>query len=115
MGKGSSTKKSGLSKNRYTKSDTNEADVMKKSSFRVDEVAKELGCSEKTVRRLIKDDAIDAFKLGHTWRIKSEAVDRFTAKKNGQYKPIWPCLAHHVPNFRLFSRHFSVESSHNDK
>jgi excisionase family DNA binding protein len=91
MGKGSSTIKSGSSKNRYTKSDKTdkiEADLMKKSSFRVDEVAKELGCSEKTVRRLIKHDAIDAFKLGHTWRIKSEEIDRFTAKKNGQYKPV---------------------------
>jgi excisionase family DNA binding protein len=58
----------------------------KKPTLRVDELATEWNCSEKTIRRLIHEKELDAFKLGNTWRIKRENADNFT-KKNGQNSP----------------------------
>lgn len=59
---------------------------VKKLTLRVDELADEWNCSEKTIRRLIHEKELDAFKLGNTWRIKRENAEQFT-KKNGQNDP----------------------------
>jgi len=58
--------------------------MMKKTSYRVDEVAETLHCSERTVRNLIKREEIEAFKIGHTWRIREDAIEDFTTKKSGK-------------------------------
>ena len=51
------------------------------SSYSSIEVAKMLKVSQMTVRRLIEDGELEAFKVGNQWRITQEALDRFMKKK----------------------------------
>ena len=49
--------------------------------YTIEEVAKILKVSQMTVRRLIDEGELEAFKVGNQWRITKEALDRFMQKK----------------------------------
>jgi excisionase family DNA binding protein len=48
-----------------------------KKTFRVDELAREWNVSPRTIRREIDRGELDAFKVGDTWRISAEAVQKY--------------------------------------
>lgn len=50
---------------------------MAKKYLIVKEVAEELEVSEKTVRKLINEGVIVAYKLGREWRVTREDLDNF--------------------------------------
>lgn len=47
------------------------------STYTVDEVAKALKLNPYTVRRLVREGKIPAFKIGGQWRFRKEGIDRF--------------------------------------
>lgn len=47
------------------------------NTYTVDEVAKALKLNPYTVRRLVREGKIPAFKIGGQWRFRKEEVDRF--------------------------------------
>lgn len=53
---------------------------MDKKAYRVDEVAKELAVSKRTIERLIQRRQIRSYKVGDTRRIDAEEIDRFKKK-----------------------------------
>lgn len=50
---------------------------MAKKYLQVKDVAAELEVSEKTVRKLINEGVIVAYKLGREWRVTREDLDKF--------------------------------------
>ena len=54
---------------------------MDKKTYRIDELAKGWGVSRETVRREIKRGELDAFRVGHTVRVPSGAVEEYERKK----------------------------------
>ena len=54
---------------------------MSETVYTIEEVAKMLKVSQMTVRRLIDEGELEAFKVGNQWRIKKEALERFMNKK----------------------------------
>ena len=54
---------------------------MSDAVYTIEEVAKILKVSQMTVRRLIDEGELEAFKVGNQWRITKEALDRFMQKK----------------------------------
>lgn len=61
--------------------------------FTVQEAAQILKCSPYMVRKLIADDKLRAFDMGHdgyhSWRITRSAIEEFQARKdNGNLKPM---------------------------
>lgn len=46
--------------------------------YNIYETADILGVHERTVRRLIKDNELKAFKVGRIWRISREAIEELT-------------------------------------
>ena len=53
---------------------------MDKATYRVDEVAKELAVSKRTIERLIQRGDLHSFKVGDTRRIDHDELERL--KKN---------------------------------
>jgi len=49
--------------------------------YRVDELAKEWDISDRTIRRWIESDKLDAIRIGKVYRIKREAKEEFETKK----------------------------------
>lgn len=47
------------------------------STYTVDEVAKALKLNPYTVRRLVREGKIPAFKIGGQWRFRKDEIDRF--------------------------------------
>ncbi len=54
---------------------------MSDTVYTIEEVAKMLKVSQMTVRRLIDEGELEAFKVGNQWRITKEALDRFMTRK----------------------------------
>jgi excisionase family DNA binding protein len=50
--------------------------------YKPEELAKEWKVSERTVRRLIEAEKIDAIRIGRVWRIPEDEKQRFESKKN---------------------------------
>lgn len=48
----------------------------------IDEVAKYLNLHPLTVRRLAREGAITAFKVGRQWRVKRELLDQWLKEKS---------------------------------
>ena len=44
------------------------------------EVAERFGVNERTVRRWITGGVLNAYKLGHQWRISQKDIDAFLAR-----------------------------------
>lgn len=57
---------------------------MEKESYRVDEVAKKLEVSRRTIERAIQRGELQAFKIRHNLRIDHEELERL--KKSGVVK-----------------------------
>jgi len=55
--------------------------VMKNEILTVEELAKYLKISERTIYELLKKKEIPAFKIGATWRFKKDLIDRWIEKK----------------------------------
>jgi excisionase family DNA binding protein len=53
---------------------------MAKDSYRIDEAAERWHVHPKTVERAIHRGEVDAFKIGSTWRIRSDEVSRVEKK-----------------------------------
>jgi len=51
-----------------------------KNSYRIDEAAERWEVHPKTVERAIHRGEVDAFKIGSTWRIRTEEVERIEKK-----------------------------------
>ena len=51
-----------------------------KNSYRIDEAARRWEVHPKTVERAIHRGEVEAFKIGSTWRIRSDEVDRVEKK-----------------------------------
>jgi excisionase family DNA binding protein len=47
------------------------------NTYTVDEVAKALKLNPYTVRRLVREGKIPAFKIGGQWRFRKDEIDRF--------------------------------------
>jgi excisionase family DNA binding protein len=54
---------------------------MSDAVYTIEEVAKILKVSQMTVRRLINERELEAFKVGNQWRIRKEALYRFMNRK----------------------------------
>ena len=52
-------------------------------AYSIKDTAKILGCSETKVRKYIKYEMLDSFKVGHRRMIKSKAIKKFI-KLNGE-------------------------------
>ena len=52
-------------------------------AYSIKDTAKNLGCSETKVRKYIKNEMFDSFKIGHRRMIKSKALKKFI-KLNGE-------------------------------
>ena len=48
------------------------------NTYTVDEVAKALKLNPYTLRRLVREGKIPAFKIGGQWRFRKDEIDRFT-------------------------------------
>ena len=59
---------------------------MKEKLLRVDQAAKALNCSRRTIYRLITDCEIDALKIRKTLRITHESVDLFIRRQISAYQ-----------------------------
>lgn len=57
---------------------------MKKSSYRLDEVAKEMDVSRRTVERWIANGELQSIKIGHTRRVPSTEIE----KKSDNFRQI---------------------------
>lgn len=56
-----------------------------KEIMTVRQVAKYLQISEVTTYRMVQDNKIPAFKIGHGWRVKKEDLNEFIEKqKSGE-------------------------------
>jgi len=53
-----------------------------KRSYRLDEAAREFGCSRRTVERLIERGDLRAFKVGRLTRIHYTQIESFPASQN---------------------------------
>ena len=53
----------------------------------IDEVAEYLRLHPMTVRRLVRERQLPAFKVGRQWRIKRESLDRWVEEKTMQNDP----------------------------
>lgn len=49
--------------------------------YSISEVARLLGISDETIRRMIKDKQLDAVKVRGQWRIRKESVDKYLGKR----------------------------------
>lgn len=49
-----------------------------------EDVARFLGVHVETVKRLLRNGALDGFKVGKKWRVRSEALQRFVAQQGGE-------------------------------
>lgn len=47
------------------------------NTYTVDEVAKAFKLNPYTVRRLVREGKIPAFKIGGQWRFRKDEIDRF--------------------------------------
>ena len=47
---------------------------MAEKRVKVSEMAKELGCSDQTIRRMLKRNEIPGVKVGRDWRLQPEKV-----------------------------------------
>jgi excisionase family DNA binding protein len=54
---------------------------MTENILTVEEVAKRLRVSHQTVRKLIEEKKLEAFRVGFKWRITEEALERFIQRK----------------------------------
>lgn len=51
-------------------------------TYTVEEVAKALKFHPYTIRRLIREGKIPAFKVGGQWRFRKDEIDNWTRNKN---------------------------------
>lgn len=49
------------------------------TAYTVAELSQRWNCHQRTVRRLIDNRELPAFRLGRDWRVKPEAVQQFEA------------------------------------
>ena len=61
---------------------------MQKQMLRIDEAASYLKVSKRTVYRLISSGQVEAFKVGHSLRVRKEAIREFISRQieNFQYE-----------------------------
>lgn len=59
---------------------------MEKKSFRVDELAHEWDVADRTIRRLIERGDLEAVKVGDTWRIKREEIEKYERQNSSRSK-----------------------------
>lgn len=59
--------------------------TMIKKSLRIDEVARDLDVSRRTIERLIQRGELQSFKVGDTRRIDSEEIERLKKKDCAEY------------------------------
>lgn len=60
------------------KKDLQQPEDLNQLFYNIYETADILGIHERTVRRLIKDSELKAFKVGRVWRISREAIEALT-------------------------------------
>lgn len=60
------------------KKDLQQPEDLNQLFYNIYETADILGVHERTVRRLIKDNELKAFKVGRVWRISREAIEELT-------------------------------------
>lgn len=60
-----------------------------KKTYRVDEVAKELEVSRRTIERLIQRGEIHSYKVGDTRRIDVSEIEKLKKKRNASPLTIW--------------------------
>jgi excisionase family DNA binding protein len=54
--------------------------------YRIPEASRRLGISDQLTRKAILNGDLDAFRLGRTWLIRPESVDRLLRGKNRSEK-----------------------------
>ena len=54
---------------------------MPETLLTIEQVAKQLGVSTRTVRRIMEADEIKAFKIGKRWRFTQSEVDAFLVRQ----------------------------------
>ncbi|MBT2718059.1 helix-turn-helix domain-containing protein [Bacillus sp. ISL-57] len=59
---------------------------MESKYLTVEQVAKDLGLTEKTVRKYINDGELTAYKLGTSWKIAPSDVEEFLKTKSNKQK-----------------------------
>jgi len=52
-----------------------------KKSYRVDELAEQWDVNPRTIRREIDRGTLGAFKVGDTWRVKIEEIEKYEQQK----------------------------------
>jgi len=50
--------------------------------LRVGHLARQFGCTDKVVRRMIRSGVLDAVRLGHEWRVDHESLDDYVRRES---------------------------------